>query len=669
MISPPPPIVVCDLCKVRTLDAALRLARAGMTIVIRSVQTGDFVVTAPVTITGEAGGTLDGGGRGTVLTIRAAGVTVRNLAIRHGGYDFVAMDSGIRANAPHTTIASVQVSDTLFGIYLAHADASVIEGNLIRGRRAVAVPMRGDGIRVWYSRNVRITGNRIDDARDDLIWFSHGATLTHNTVTGGRYGFHSMYSNDMTIEWNVVRNCQVGSYMMYGRNLRVEHNIFADNRGSTGYGIGLKSIDGAAVDDNAFVSNHAGIYVDNSPSLEGSVDRFERNVLAYNEIGFAGLPSSRDDVLLGNSFMQNYRQVSVLGGGTLAKLTWSQHGRGNYWSDYAGYNRSGDGIGDVSYQDRSVYGTLADVDSRLGLLTYSPAAKALDFSANVLPIFAPPPVLTDTAPLMAPVYPQGLLPIARAGSRSSYASVGLFALAAAFGVLVPFRTRLRKTARLRGERCSSVRAVFARGVSKRFGRTQALNGVDLDVRRGETLALWGANGSGKTTLMRALLGIIHYEGSIAIDGTTGYVPQHLPLFDMRVGDLAEFVAGLRNASREDEQRMLEQVGLTQLRERNVSELSGGGCQRLAIALAGLGDPDVLLLDEPTVGLDLASRSAILRSLKAAKAMGKTIIIASHIPEDVMNIADRIAIMEEGRIITIATPAEFGALVDRRREAL
>lgn len=665
MTAAPPTavVVVCSRCAVRDLAHALHVARAGSTILVRGVQRGNFVVRVPgLTIEGARGAALDGTGRGTVLTIDAPRVTVRDLGIRRSGSDFVAMDSGVRSNASRTLLRNLRVTGSLFGVYLARSNDSVVDHVRIEGRRSVPVPLRGDGLRVWYSANVRITKSSILNARDDLIWFSKGAWLSGNTIRGGRYGIHTMYSDDMTIVSNDVRNCEVGSYAMYGKRLRVEHNIFAENRGSTGYGIGLKAMDNTTVADNAFVSDHVGIYLDNSPSVVGSLDWFSGNLIAYNQTGLASLPSSQGDVLLGNSFIENYRQVAVLGGGTLTKMTWSQGGRGNYWSDYAGYDRDGDGVGDVPYQERSVYGALADLNPRLDLLAFSPAAQAIDFAAKALPLWAPPPALADSAPQMHPSVPRGLPTIATPNPRAPYTLGGLLALALSFAVLIPFRPcspAVRKKA-------AAQASIVARGVRKRYGRTLALDGINLEVRASETLALWGPNGSGKTTLLRCLLGIVRCEGEVALRGTYAYVPQQLPPFDMRAGDLMAFVAALRQVAPEETARTLDDAGLGGVRERNIAELSGGQRQRLSVAAARLGSPDMLFLDEPTVGLDLESRGAIVQYLREAKAAGATIVIASHVPEDLATIADRIAVMEEGRIAAVMSPAEFETMIEQRR---
>ncbi len=424
-------------------------------------------------------------------------------------------------------------------------------------------------------------------------------------------------------------------------------------------------MDYSTISDNAFVSNHAAIYLDNSPSLVNSTVRIEHNLLAYNEIGFTAVPSSVNDILIGNDFENNYRQVSVLGGGSLKQLTWSLNGRGNHWSDYAGYDRNGDGIGDIAYAPRNIYGMLSDLNDRLDLLVYSPAATSINFAVNALPMFAPPPMFADASPLMYPTLPQGLPAKHGDTSHGGYIWAGILALSASFAILLPVRPRLRKSNGRSvgtGMSTSTESAIRISNLRKRYGKALAVDGVDLEVRKGETLALWGPNGSGKTTLMRCLLGVVEFEGTIHAPARFGYVPQQLPGFDMRVGELAEFISALCGSGRNEAADRLEAAGLLDLRERNVGELSGGQRQRLSMALAEVGDPDVLLLDEPTVGLDLRSRDAILQRLAQAKLAGKTIVIASHVPGDIVVLADRVAIMEQGRIVGIVSPADFEKLL-------
>ncbi|MCA9288867.1 MAG: ABC transporter ATP-binding protein [Phycisphaerales bacterium] len=202
-------------------------------------------------------------------------------------------------------------------------------------------------------------------------------------------------------------------------------------------------------------------------------------------------------------------------------------------------------------------------------------------------------------------------------------------------------------------------------VRKRFGRFVALDGVDLDIARGEAVALWGPNGAGKTTLLRCTLGLINFKGRITIDGLDirrrgkaarrrlGYIPQEsiLPP-DLRVSEAMALFAGLRRATRKDVDRLLALVELNGARSRRVADCSGGMRQRLSLALALLGEPPLLVLDEPTSNLDAAGRKAFLDLLLELKRAGKTILFTSHRPDEVRVAADRIVTLENGRVVGI-----------------
>lgn len=211
-----------------------------------------------------------------------------------------------------------------------------------------------------------------------------------------------------------------------------------------------------------------------------------------------------------------------------------------------------------------------------------------------------------------------------------------------------------------------------RCVSKRFGRFAALREVSLDVGRGEAVALWGPNGAGKTTLLRCALGLLNFRGSIVIDGidvrrrgkaarrALGYVPQELAFYDdFRVVEAIGFFARLRRVDGEACRRALRISGLEAHRRKRVRELSGGMKQRLALGIAMLTDPRILLLDEPTSNLDEAGRRDLLGELDGLHKRGKTILFTSHRPEEVEELADRVVTMESGRIVEDAPPRRRG----------
>ncbi len=213
--------------------------------------------------------------------------------------------------------------------------------------------------------------------------------------------------------------------------------------------------------------------------------------------------------------------------------------------------------------------------------------------------------------------------------------------------------------------------IAATRVTKTYGRFRAVDGASFELSPGESLALWGSNGAGKTTLIRCVLGITRFRGSVTINGVDvsrrgkiarsmiGYVPQELAFHDdARVGPSLMFFAGLRRVSSRAASRSLESVGLAGNERKRLRDLSGGMKQRLALAVALLSDPPVIVLDEPTSNLDASGRSEVADSLRAQRALGKTMIFASHRPDEVRALASRVLVMERGRVARDTTPEEL-----------
>ncbi len=210
--------------------------------------------------------------------------------------------------------------------------------------------------------------------------------------------------------------------------------------------------------------------------------------------------------------------------------------------------------------------------------------------------------------------------------------------------------------------------VEAGGVWHTYDTTPALADVSLDVRPGEFVAVMGRNGSGKTTLLKHLVGLLkphrgrvvvaeldtRYVDTHELAKRVGYVPQHPDalLFADTVAQELAFTRrsqGMPQAPDED-LRLLEQLGLGSLADRYPRDLSSGERQRVALAAVLVGDPYVVLLDEPTRGLDYPQKERLVEILQALRAMGKAIIMATHDVELVARCADRVVLMAEGQII-------------------
>jgi len=199
-----------------------------------------------------------------------------------------------------------------------------------------------------------------------------------------------------------------------------------------------------------------------------------------------------------------------------------------------------------------------------------------------------------------------------------------------------------------------------RNLQKHYGRVVALGGVSLDVERGSVLGLLGPNGAGKSTLFGCLLGLIRPSaGQITIDGAPigsgtrrrfGYTPERVALYPQRtVGDNASFFAGLRGCGAADVEQQLARVGMWEFRARKVRQLSKGMLQRVALAIALCGAPDLLILDEPFNGLDPALLDSLRDILLEERDRGATLLISTHTISAIEPLASRIAILLQGRL--------------------
>ena len=218
-------------------------------------------------------------------------------------------------------------------------------------------------------------------------------------------------------------------------------------------------------------------------------------------------------------------------------------------------------------------------------------------------------------------------------------------------------------------------ALTTQNLTKSYGSVQALRGVNLDVRRGEIFGFLGPNGAGKTTTIRCLLDLIRPNGGtlrvldldpqrdpVAVRARTGYLPGELRFDDnMRVEGALRFLNQLRGSQADwgFVRKLAERLDLDL--KTQIKNLSKGNKQKVGVVQALMHRPELLLLDEPTAGLDPLVQQEVLRLMREAQAGGTTVFFCSHILSEVEEIAERVAIIRQGVVVEVAAPA---ALINR-----
>lgn len=194
-------------------------------------------------------------------------------------------------------------------------------------------------------------------------------------------------------------------------------------------------------------------------------------------------------------------------------------------------------------------------------------------------------------------------------------------------------------------------AVTIEHIHKSFGAQHVLNDVTLTIPEGQVLGLLGPNGAGKSTLMKILIGLWAPDsGTVSVPPRIGYLPENNPLYEeMYVTEYLQFMSELTNLGQsQDVAALIDRVGLTPEKHKHIRELSKGYRQRVGLAQALLGNPQLLILDEPTTGLD-PNQLVEIRSLIRSLGKDRTVILSTHIMQEVREMCDRVVILDHGQI--------------------
>lgn len=368
---------------------------------------GSFSVDQPMHIVCAPGAVFQALGQGNGVIVSAPDVSIEGCTFLDWGHDLTAMNSAVflQPKARGAVIRGNRMQGQGFGIWVdSTRDVSLID-NRIQGDPQMRSQDRGNGIHLYAVRGARVIGNHVRDARDGIyIDTSNGNLLQGNTLEDLRYGVHYMFANDNQVLDNITRRTRTGYALMQSRKLTVTGNRSEQDQN---YGILMNYITYSTLRDNFVTDVRDGSTGDTMiAGAEGKAlfiynslfNSIEHNHFERSAVGIHLTAGSEDNRIADNAFIGNQRQVKYV---ATRLQEWSLDGRGNYWSDYLGWDRNNDGLGDIAYEPNDNVDRLLWLYPQVRLLMNSPGIELLRWVQRAFPVMKSPGVM-DSHPLMKP---------------------------------------------------------------------------------------------------------------------------------------------------------------------------------------------------------------------------------------------------------------------------
>lgn len=378
-----------------SLQALIDATPRGATLRLApGVYQGPVNVHTPIVIDGAHAATIEGDGRGTVLSVQTNDVTLRGLRLRGSGDSHDRVDAGLLLQGDGIRVEDNDLEDVLFGIHLKAVNYSVINGNRVTGK-PLAVGLRGDAIRMWNSHDNRIEGNTFVRARDITLANSPRNQLVNNRFTDGRYGMHLVFSPDVQIEGNHLTHTGTGIVGLYSPGLTIVRNHVAHALTDGGAGIVVKESHRSRVENNVVLHCAVGLKADASADAEHALI-VRGNQFAHNIVGLSFYGEAGGHQFMDNRFESNLTTVVISAPGAGSANVWL----GNTWDEYQGFDRNKDGVGDTAHELLMFADRIWMETPMATFFRSSPALELLDFLERLAPFSSPHKILRDARPRM-----------------------------------------------------------------------------------------------------------------------------------------------------------------------------------------------------------------------------------------------------------------------------
>ncbi|MCL1123727.1 nitrous oxide reductase family maturation protein NosD [Shewanella surugensis] len=374
------------------LQAILDAANEGDTIsLMEGVFYGNFIIAKAVTINGHKEAVIDAQGVGNALLLKSGHVVIENLNIINWGGDLTEQNAGIYldVNVQDIIIRNNILFGKGFGIWLQKGEYIKVIGNTIRGDPLLRSSDRGNGIQLSVVKHVDVVNNDVSDTRDGIyIISSQENVIDSNVMHDLRYGIHYMYSHSNKIKGNIVYQARAGYALMSSKSLIVENNI---SRDCEDYGILMNFITSSVISHNIIKSivtkpenkvlgrDGKGFFIYNSYH-----NVISQNVIENAEIGINLTAGSENNQIFENVFINNQQQVKFVAN---RLENWSLNRKGNFWSNYLGWDLNKDGIGDIPFKPNDGIDKLIWQYPETQILVNSPAILMLRWIQTQFPLF------------------------------------------------------------------------------------------------------------------------------------------------------------------------------------------------------------------------------------------------------------------------------------------
>ncbi|HJW27134.1 MAG TPA: nitrous oxide reductase family maturation protein NosD [Rhodocyclaceae bacterium] len=377
-----------------SIAAAVKAATAGDTVrVMRGYYRENIVIDKPLRLVGLHRPTVSGGDEGDVIRIKSPDVMVSGFIVRDSGSNLTKQNAGVyvEPGSDRVVVYDNVLVYNLFGIWIEKVKDPEASGNIITSKRDLPSAQRGNGIQLYNTTGARIIGNHISFARDGIyVDVSHHAIFRGNTMHDLRYGTHYMNSNDNLWENNESYHNRGGLALM-----EVRRQVVRNNRawGNSDHGIMLRTIQDSVVENNVVADNGRGFFI-----YDAEYNVLKGNRIIGNRVGAHVWAGSIHNDVDGNDFIQNREQVRYV---ATRDEPWGVK-QGNYWSNYAGWDADGNGVGDIPYEANDMVDRLTWKHPLVKLLLNSPAVHSLRLIARQFPLLRAPSIV-DRQPRMQPL--------------------------------------------------------------------------------------------------------------------------------------------------------------------------------------------------------------------------------------------------------------------------